>query len=103
MATTPFQADRQNAVNTQKKLHASQAVENREEEGCVYSIPLSNLIGKLPEMQYNEINDSASISSTVPGAVEWTPFLTKLLYMSKNLPPQLSFPDIMDIGEGSWM
>ena len=36
MATTPFQADRQSAANTQKKLHARQAVENREEEGCVY-------------------------------------------------------------------
>ena len=52
MATTPFQADRQNAANTQKKLHARQAVENREEEGCVYSIPLSDLIGKLLELKY---------------------------------------------------
>ena len=52
MATTPFQADRQNAVNSQKKLHATQAVENREEEGCVYSIPLSDLIGKLLELKY---------------------------------------------------
>ena len=97
MAATPFQADQQNAANTQKILRARQAVENREKEGCVYSIPLSDLIGKLLEMQYNEINDSASISSTVPVAVEWRPFLTKLLYVSKNLPPQLSFPDI---GEG---
>ena len=52
MATTPFLADRQNAANTQKKLHARQAVENREEEGCVYSIPLSDLIGKLVDLKY---------------------------------------------------
>ena len=70
MAATPFQADRRNAANSQKKLRARQAAVNREEEGCVYSIPLSDLIGKLLEMQYNEINDSASISSTVPVAVE---------------------------------
>ena len=53
-----------------KFLRARQAVGNREEEGSVYSIPLFDLIGKLLEMQYNEINDSASISSTVPVAVE---------------------------------
>ena len=47
MAATPFQADRQNAANTQKILRARQSVENREEERCVYSIPLSDLIGKL--------------------------------------------------------
>ena len=47
MAATPFQADRQKAANTQEILRARQAVENREEEGCVYSIPLSDLIGKL--------------------------------------------------------
>ena len=70
MAANPFQADRHNAANTQKILRARQAVGNREEEGCVYSIPLFDLIGKLLEMQYNEINDSASISSTVPVAVE---------------------------------
>ena len=52
MATTPFQADRQNAANTQEKLHARQAVENREEEGSVYGIPLSDLIGKLLELKY---------------------------------------------------
>ena len=52
MATTPFQADRQNAANIQKKLHARQAVENREEESCVYSIQLSDLIGKLLELKY---------------------------------------------------
>ena len=52
MAATPFQADRQNAANTQKKMHARQAVENREEEGCVYSIPLFDLIGKLLELKY---------------------------------------------------
>ena len=52
MATTSFQADRQNAVNPQKKLHSRQAVENREEEGCGYCIPLSDLIGKLLELKY---------------------------------------------------
>ena len=52
IAATPFQADRQNAANTQKNLRARQAVENREEEGCVYSIPLSDLIGKLLELKY---------------------------------------------------
>ena len=52
MAATPFQADRQNAVYTQKKLHARQTVENREEEGCVYTIPLFDLIGKLLELKY---------------------------------------------------
>ena len=35
-----------------KKLHARQAVEKREEEGCVFSIPLSDLIGKLLELKY---------------------------------------------------
>ena len=45
MAATPIQADRQNAANTQKIVRARQAIENREEEGCVYSIPLSDLIG----------------------------------------------------------
>ena len=52
LAATPFQADRQNAANTQQNLRAKQAVENREEEGCVYSIPLSDLIGKLLELKY---------------------------------------------------
>ena len=52
MAATPFQVDRQNAANTQKILRARQAVENREEEGCVKSIPISDLIGKLLEMKY---------------------------------------------------
>ena len=52
MAATPFQADRQNAANTQNNLRARQAVENREEEGCVYSIPLSDFIGKLLELKY---------------------------------------------------
>ena len=52
MAATPFQADRQNAANTQKIVRARQAIENREEEGCVYSIPLSDLIGKLLELKY---------------------------------------------------
>ena len=70
MVATPFQADRQNAANTQKKLRAKQAVENREEEGCVYSIPLSDLIGKLLATEIHPINESASISSTVPVAVE---------------------------------
>ena len=36
MAAAPFQADRQNAANTQKIVRARQAVENREEEGCAY-------------------------------------------------------------------
>ena len=53
LATNPFQADRQNAANTQKELHARQAGENREEEGCVYSILLSDLIGKRLELKYN--------------------------------------------------
>ena len=52
MATTPFQADWQNAANTQKVVRARQAVENREEEGCVYTIPPSDLIGKLLELKY---------------------------------------------------
>ena len=42
MAATPIQADQQNAANTREILRARQAVENREEEGCVYSIPLSD-------------------------------------------------------------
>ena len=52
MAATPFQADLQNAANTQKILRARQAVENHEEEGCVYSLLLSDLIGKLLELKY---------------------------------------------------
>ena len=52
MAAIPFQADWQNAAKTQKILHAKQAVENREEEGCVYSIPFSDLIEKLQELKY---------------------------------------------------
>ena len=42
MAATPFQGDRQNAANTQKILHARQAVENREEEGLhiAYNFPI---------------------------------------------------------------
>ena len=51
MAATPFQADRRNAAKTQKILHARQAIENRE-EGCVYGIPLSDLIGTLLELKY---------------------------------------------------
>ena len=42
MAATPFPADRQNATNTPKIVRARQAVENREEEGCVYSVLLSD-------------------------------------------------------------
>ena len=34
-----------------KTVRARQAVDNREEEGCVYSIPLSDLIGKLLELK----------------------------------------------------
>ena len=49
---TPFPADRQNAASTQKILRARQAAENREEEGCVYSIPLSDVMGKLLELKY---------------------------------------------------
>ena len=60
-----FQADLQNAANTQKTLRARQAVENREEEGCVYSIPLSDLIGKLLELKYIR-----STRAHVPVAVE---------------------------------
>ena len=52
MAATPFKADRQNAANTQKIVRARQTVENREEQGCVYSIPLSDLIGKLLELKH---------------------------------------------------
>ena len=47
-----FKRTGQNAANTQKIVRARQAVENREEEGCVYSIPLSDLIGKLLELKY---------------------------------------------------
>ena len=52
MAATPFQADRQNAANTRKIFRAREDVENREDEGCTYSIPLSDLIGKLLELKY---------------------------------------------------
>ena len=54
VAATPFQADRQNAAYTQKILRVRQAIKNREEKGCVYSIPLSDLIGKLLEHPMNE-------------------------------------------------
>ena len=69
-AATPFQVDRQNAANTQESLRARQAVENREEEGCVYSIQLSDLIGKLLELKYIRSTRSQFISTTVPVAVE---------------------------------
>ena len=52
MAATTFQVDRQNAANTQKIVRVRQTVENREEEDCVYSMPLSNLIRKLLELKY---------------------------------------------------
>ena len=73
-----------------EKLHARQAVESREEEGFVYS----RFNRKTSRTEIHLINESASISSTVPVAIEWRPFLSELLYMSKNLLPQLSFPDI---------
>ena len=44
-----------------KKLHARQAVENREEEGCVYSIPLSDLIGKLLELNTSDQRERIDI------------------------------------------
>ena len=51
MAATPFQADLQNAANTQEILRTRQSVENREEGGCVYSIPLSDLIGNFLKLK----------------------------------------------------
>ena len=71
MAATSVQADLQNAAKTQKIFRARQAVENRGEEGCVYSIPLSDLIGKLLEPKNaSDQRERASNSSTVPVAVE---------------------------------
>ena len=63
MAATPFQADRQNAANTRKILCVREAVENREEEGCVCSIPLSDLIGKLPDHPYRRLSCSGRMKT----------------------------------------
>ena len=44
-----------------ENLRAIQAAENREEEGCVYSIPLSDLIGKLLELNTSDQRERINI------------------------------------------